>query len=109
MIFLISPLSAFLTMPYFVFIISSLFINSPLNLWVLIEFSMFLFMSVGFLRITKEELYREGILVYYLTQSGFSIALLCLILLSFSKGISVLLTGVFFVLLAKLGLFPLNF
>lgn len=73
------------------------------------EFRIFLFMSVGFLRMVKEQLYTEGILIYYLTQSGLSMTLLVLIVWSFSKGLLLLCPTVLLVLIGKLGVFPLNF
>lgn len=65
---------------------------------------MFLFISLSFLSIIKENLTSEGLLSYYLTQSGLSIALLFLILLG---GRALELLGVL-VLFSKLGVAPMN-
>lgn len=65
---------------------------------------MFLFISFRFLSLIKENSIREGLLSYYLTQSGLSVVLLFLILL---KGNLVISLGTI-VLFSKLGVAPIN-
>lgn len=99
-----SPLTILVIVFYFTLMCSAIFVSSILNLWVVIELRMFLFISLSFLSIIKENLTSEGLLSYYLTQSGLSIALLFLILLG---GRALELLGVL-VLFSKLGVAPMN-
>jgi len=101
----VSPLMILVFVMYLFIIGLSLSVNRIVNLWVVIEVGIFLFVSLSFLTIMKERLFTQGVLIYYLTQSGLSITILALLLVDINN--LNLLIGI--VLIVKLGVFPTNF
>lgn len=88
--------------------ISVFLIQTPLNLWIIIESITFVFMGTRCLTMVKESQHTEGILGYYIMQSGLSIVALHLML--FMEWFpNVVIIPFMLVLLAKLGVFPMNF
>jgi hypothetical protein len=95
----ISPFSMVISIFYILIVTFTIYLDRLTSLWIFIELSIFLFIRIIFLNFKSRG---EGLLGYYLTQSGLSVTLLVFLLTDSP-------TLIRFVILAKLGLFPLNF
>lgn len=78
---------------------------SQFELWLIIEIITFLFIVSSFLSLTDYGLTTQGLVTYFLVQSGLSIALLFLLLL-FSASWLLNSSTLLIVLLGKLGILP---
>lgn len=81
---------------------------SRLEIWVLIELISFTFIGLSLLSFIHYGTVSQGLISYFLIQSGFSILLL-IFLLNFSLYSDLFLFGVYLALIAKMGVLPLGF
>jgi len=98
----VNPFHLLVMLVYRFIMFTLFFCDSFMNLWLLIELAMFMFIAIGFLELNKEVQSTERLLSYYLVQSGLSI----FVLVRYFTTNFLLLS---LVILRKLGVFPLNF
>lgn len=107
-----SSFTSTLTPPiYFFYIVLTLrgvLLNlSRLELWVALEMATFVFMGLSFLSFIEHGSFSQGLLSYFLVQSGLSMLLL-FSLLNFLSGVDTYLYLVYLASIGKLGVLPLG-
>jgi len=80
---------------------------SSLELWLLLEIVTFVFIGLSLLGFIQYGAFSQGLLSYFLIQSGLSILLL-FSLLNLLSGIGVYVYLVYFAVIGKLGVLPMG-